>query len=87
MGECWHNNHHAFPGSAKLGLHAGELDPGWWVLKTLQKLGLVWNIKQPEDLPERHELKPLKPFKARSALVPSLNPRIITHIDTDSING
>ena len=20
MGECWHNNHHAFPGSARLGL-------------------------------------------------------------------
>ena len=24
MGECWHNNHHAFPGSARLGLAAGE---------------------------------------------------------------
>jgi fatty-acid desaturase len=29
MGECWHNNHHAFPGSARLGLYAGEWDPGW----------------------------------------------------------
>ena len=26
MGECWHNNHHAFPGSARLGLYAGEWD-------------------------------------------------------------
>ena len=32
MGESWHNNHHAFPGSARLGLRAGEWDPGWWVL-------------------------------------------------------
>ena len=32
MGEAWHNNHHAFPSSARLGLHAGETDPGWWVL-------------------------------------------------------
>ena len=32
MGEAWHNNHHAFPGSARLGLDAGEIDPGWWVL-------------------------------------------------------
>jgi len=32
FGECWHNNHHAFPGSAKLGLKRGQLDPGWWVL-------------------------------------------------------
>jgi len=56
MGECWHNNHHAFPGSAKLGLHADEVDPGWWVLQTLQALGLVWNIKLPEDLAHRPEL-------------------------------
>ena len=32
MGEAWHNNHHAFPGSARLGLRDGETDPGWWVL-------------------------------------------------------
>jgi stearoyl-CoA desaturase (Delta-9 desaturase) len=24
MGESWHNNHHAFPGSAKLGLFPGK---------------------------------------------------------------
>lgn len=60
MGESWHNNHHAFPGSAKLGLDKGQLDPGWWVLKTLEKLGLVWGIKLPQDLPEREELHTLK---------------------------
>jgi hypothetical protein len=38
MGECWHNNHHAFPGSARLGLHAGEWDPGWWVLRGFEHL-------------------------------------------------
>ena len=43
MGECWHNNHHAFPGSARLGLRPGEWDPGWWVLSGLQQLGLVWD--------------------------------------------
>jgi len=59
MGECWHNNHHAFPGSAKLGLQANEVDPGWWVLKTLQALSLVWDIKQPEDLAPRPELTPI----------------------------
>jgi len=30
MGEAWHNNHHAFPGSARLGVRDGEVDPGWW---------------------------------------------------------
>jgi stearoyl-CoA desaturase (delta-9 desaturase) len=59
MGECWHNNHHAFPGSAKLGLRAGEWDPGWWVLSALQRCGLVWQVRLPADLPPRPELVPL----------------------------
>jgi stearoyl-CoA desaturase (delta-9 desaturase) len=56
MGECWHNNHHAFPGSARLGLAPGEWDPGWWVLLGLKHLGLVWALRLPEDLPHRPEL-------------------------------
>lgn len=56
MGESWHNNHHAFPGSAKLGIHKNQIDPGWWVLSQLSKCGLVWGIKLPQDLPERPEL-------------------------------
>ena len=27
FGEGWHNNHHAFPGSARLGLYPGQTDP------------------------------------------------------------
>jgi fatty-acid desaturase len=57
MGECWHNNHHAFPGSAKLGLQDGEWDPGWWVLVGLRRLGLVWGLRLPADLPARPELR------------------------------
>lgn len=56
MGECWHNNHHSFPGSARLGLRPGEWDPGWWVLVGLRRLGLVWDIRLPADLPFRPEL-------------------------------
>lgn len=56
MGECWHNNHHAFPGSARLGLLSGEWDPGWWVLVAFHRMGLVWDIKLPFDLPYRPEL-------------------------------
>jgi stearoyl-CoA desaturase (delta-9 desaturase) len=56
MGECWHNNHHAFPGSARLGLRPGEWDPGWWALQGLKRLGWVWELRLPEDLPYRPEL-------------------------------
>lgn len=58
MGESWHNNHHAYPCSAKLGIYKGQFDPGFWVLKILERLGLVWNIKLPEDLAYRAELVP-----------------------------
>ena len=57
MGECWHNNHHAFPCSARLGLTADEWDPGWWVLSVLQRVGLVWGLKLPDALPYRQELR------------------------------
>jgi hypothetical protein len=40
-----------------LGLHAGEWDPGWWVLLGLKKLGLVWDCRLPPDLPARAELR------------------------------
>lgn len=59
MGESWHNNHHAFPGSARLGLYAGEWDPGWWMLLMLRKVGLVWGIRLPRDLSVRPELRAL----------------------------
>ncbi|WML89329.1 acyl-CoA desaturase [Thiothrix lacustris] len=59
MGESWHNNHHAYPGSALLGLYANQADPGWRVLNALHNLGLVWNIVLPENLPSRANLRPL----------------------------
>jgi len=58
MGECWHNNHHAFPGSARLGLEDREWDPGWWALLAMRRAGLVWSLRLPEHLPVREELTP-----------------------------
>lgn len=34
-GEGLHNNHHAAPTSAKLSHRWYEIDPGWWVIRTL----------------------------------------------------
>jgi stearoyl-CoA desaturase (delta-9 desaturase) len=57
MGESWHNNHHAFPGSAKLGLEPGQVDPGWWLLSALGWLGLARDFVLPEHLPHRPALR------------------------------
>lgn len=70
MGESWHNNHHAYPGSARLGLYAGEWDPGWWMLALLRKLGLVSRVTLPGDLPPRLERRALD-VVAHAPLAPS----------------
>ncbi|MFZ7095302.1 DesA family fatty acid desaturase [Luteimonas dalianensis] len=40
-GEELHNNHHAFPSSAKFALRRWEFDIGWTVIKGLEKIGLA----------------------------------------------
>lgn len=60
FGECWHNNHHAFPESAKLGLYDGQADPGWWILKTFERIGIVGNLVLPGDIPSRKNLVKLR---------------------------
>ena len=67
MGESWHNNHHAFPGSARLGLQDGQWDPGWWVLLLLARFGLANGFVLPEQLPARPELRRVVP-KGRCAV-------------------
>jgi stearoyl-CoA desaturase (Delta-9 desaturase) len=44
FGEAWHNNHHAFPTSAIHGLRRWELDPSAAVIRTLERLGLAWDV-------------------------------------------
>jgi stearoyl-CoA desaturase (delta-9 desaturase) len=53
FGEGWHNNHHAFPASARHGLDRLQVDVSWWVIRGLEKLGLVWNVRTPT--PEQRE--------------------------------
>ena len=55
-GECWHNNHHAFPESARIGLDPGQADPGWWVLQQFAKCGWVAALGQPRHETEREDL-------------------------------
>jgi len=55
-GECWHNNHHAFPESARIGLEPGQTDPAWQIIKFLQTLKLATNIGLPRSENQREDL-------------------------------
>jgi fatty-acid desaturase len=55
-GECWHNNHHAFPESARIGLEPGQTDPAWCVIRQFEKLGWAWNLGVPRPEHEREDL-------------------------------
>lgn len=55
MGESWHNNHHAFPGSARIGLYPGQSDWGYMFIRLLAKAGLASAIRLPADMPARYD--------------------------------
>lgn len=47
FGEGWHNNHHAFPTSAKQGLEWWEVDLTYAAIRVLSALGLAHDVKLP----------------------------------------
>lgn len=47
LGESWHNNHHAFPTSARHGLKWWQIDVSYYVICVLEYFGLAWNVKRP----------------------------------------
>ena len=60
MGEAWHNNHHAWPASAKLGVYAGQSDGGFAFIRVLERVGLAWDVRTPDNLPARTALRPVE---------------------------
>jgi len=55
FGEAWHNNHHAFPTSARHGLGRWQVDPGGWLIAGLERCHLVWGVIRIS--PERQQAK------------------------------
>jgi stearoyl-CoA desaturase (delta-9 desaturase) len=52
-GEELHNNHHAFPTSARFALRRGEIDLGYLILRGLQRLGLANILREAPQVGER----------------------------------
>lgn len=58
FGEGWHNNHHAYPTSARHLLAWYEIDLSWWEIRLLQAVGLATSVHRPSlqlktEKPER----------------------------------
>lgn len=55
MGEGWHNNHHAFPTSARHGLRWWEFDFSYLIIRVMRLVGLASDVRVPTA--ERIEAK------------------------------
>jgi stearoyl-CoA desaturase (delta-9 desaturase) len=47
LGEGWHNNHHAFPTSARHGLRWWQFDPSYFLISIMKRVGLAWDVRLP----------------------------------------
>ena len=47
FGEGWHNNHHAFPSSARHGMGWWQLDMSYLAIRALELVGLAWRVRVP----------------------------------------
>ncbi len=47
LGEGWHNNHHAFPSSARHGLTWWQVDFTYLAIRLLSFVGLAWRVQVP----------------------------------------
>ncbi len=57
-GEGWHNNHHYFPASARIGFKWWEVDITYYFLKLMEKMGIIWDLRAP----------PIEAFSRETAL-------------------
>ena len=49
FGEGFHNNHHQFPGSARMGLGRWEIDLGYQAIRVLEAMRIVWDVRVASD--------------------------------------
>ena len=62
LGECWQGNHKAFPNAARFSLYPRQIDPSWWIINALSRVGLVWNIQYSSNsvMPSANHLAPIR---------------------------
>jgi stearoyl-CoA desaturase (delta-9 desaturase) len=60
FGGSWHNNHHAFPSSARNDHRLYQVDFSGLFIEGLGKLGMAWDINRPARLSRRVQRKSIK---------------------------
>jgi stearoyl-CoA desaturase (delta-9 desaturase) len=58
LGEGWHNNHHAFPTSARHGLRWWQIDASYYLIKAMSWVGLARKIRVPAPAAEAAKRTP-----------------------------
>ncbi|WP_437315337.1 acyl-CoA desaturase [Sorangium sp. So ce385] len=58
LGEGWHNNHHHYMSSANQGFFWWEVDVSFYILRGMEKLGLIWDLRTaPAHVLQRNLIK------------------------------
>jgi stearoyl-CoA desaturase (delta-9 desaturase) len=67
FGESWHNNHHAFPSSARHGIGRGQIDVSAGLISIFEKLHLARKVKIVK--PKQLAAKAIQDFKVRRSIL------------------
>lgn len=68
MGEGWHNNHHAYPGSARTGQLPFEFDLSWLIIKMCRFFGLAHHVNEHTPFNPKSPFSPTSSFAADETL-------------------
>jgi stearoyl-CoA desaturase (delta-9 desaturase) len=87
MGEGWHNNHHAYQSSVRQGFRWWEFDPTYYILWTLSRVGVVWDLKTPPRpvIRNEHRLSGRVMDRAGEQLAACFDPESIARAIMDSL--
>ena len=89
MGEGWHNNHHAYQSSVRQGFRWWEVDPTFYILWGLSKIGVVWDLKSPPKhvLRNEHRLGARVVERAAAQLAVHFDPEAIARAVRSALHG
>ena len=89
MGEGWHNNHHAYQSSVRQGFRWWEVDPTFYILWGLSRIGVVWDLKSPPGhvLRNEHRLGARVIERAAAQLAVHFDPEAIARSVRSALHG